>query len=141
MRNIDLFDEYVALILCQLYESFPVKTTLDVRKISGHTGLDEYGRICAPDGRPSKEAEIAYSTIEWLVDSGYVRSERPNPYTGYHGCVLTSQGLEVLKATPESVKVKETTGDKLVRFVSEGSLEMAKDAAKAAITFGIGSLR
>ena len=136
MQNIELFDQYVALILSQLYESFPVKRGLETRQLTGHTESNEYGAICAPDGRPSKEVEVAYATIEWLAETGYIRTESSRHLFGCSGCVLTSLGLHLLKATPESVKVKEAIGDKLVRLVREGSIDLAKDAAKAIIALG-----
>lgn len=140
MRNIDVFNEFVAVILAQLYESFPVKEDLDVRTISGHTDENEFGIICAPDGRESKEAQVAYSTIEWLVDTGYIRADKPRPYRAFRGCVLTAEGLKLLHATPESVQVKETVGDKLVRLVREGTPELARDAVKALLTLGAGGV-
>lgn len=135
-RNIDLFDQYAADVLGRLYESFPVKCQLDVRNITGHAETNEYGAICAPGGRPSKEAEIAYATIEWLVDTGYIRADHRSPGFSFQGCVLSPRGLEVLKSVPESVKVKETIGDKLVRLLREGSIDLAKDAVRAAISAG-----
>lgn len=138
MQNIDLFNEYAAVILAQLYESFPVKDDLDVRKITGHADVDEFGAICGPGGRRSKEAETAFATIEWLLDSGYVRAEdRRYPY-GFARCVLTAEGLRLLNAMPESVRTKETAGDKLSRLVREGAVEFARDAAKALLTLGAG---
>ena len=131
MQNIELFDQYAALILSQLYESFPVKRGLETRQLTG-----EYGAICAPDGRPSKEVEVAYATIEWLAETGYIRTESSRHLFGCSGCVLTSLGLHLLKATPESVKVKEAIGDKLVRLVQDGSIDLAKDAAQAIIALG-----
>ena len=136
-RNIELFDEYTARILSRLYERFPVKCALDVREITGHTDIDEYGAIVAPDGRKSKEAEIAYATIEWLAETGYLRADDANPPYGYRLCVLSARGLELLKATPQSVRMTETLGDKLVRLVAEGSMDLAKDAVRATIAVAV----
>lgn len=136
MRNIDLFNEYVAVILAQLYKSFPVKDDLDARKISGHEEEDEFGVIRAPDGRVSKEAEVAYHSVEWLVETGYVRSDEHRYLRAFGGCVLTTEGLRLLQATPESKKVTEAAGDKLVRLVREGIGDQARDAAKALMTLG-----
>ena len=137
-RNIELFDEYAARILSRLYERFPVKCPLDAREITGHTDTDEYGAIVAPDGRVSKEAGVAYATIEWLAETGYLRADDAHPPYGYGSCVLSARGLELLKATPQSVRVTETLGDKLVRLVAEGSMELAKDAVRAAIAIAVG---
>ena len=136
-RNIELFDEYTALILSRLYEHFPVKCRLNVREITGHSDTDKFGVIVAPDGRESKEAEIARATIEWLADTGYLRAENASPPFAYMSCVLTARGLELLKATPQSVSLKETIGDKLVRLVGEGSMDLAKDAARAAVALAV----
>lgn len=131
MTNIDLFDHYAALVLGELYENFPVARDLDTRKLTGHADTDEYGAICGPDGRPSKQVEIAYHTISWLVDAGYVRCRDQRPLYGFSGCVLTAEGLRLLKATPESVRVKETIGAKLARLVREGSIDLAKDIIRS----------
>ena len=138
-RNIELFAEYTARILSRLYERFPVKCPLDVREFAGHTETDEFGVIVAPDGRTSKEAEIARATIEWLAETGYLRAENASPPFGYASCVPTARGLEVLKATPQSVRLKETLGDKLVRLVAEGSMDLAKDAVRAAVALAVGA--
>lgn len=138
MRNVDLFNEYAARILARLYESFPVKTDLDAREITGHKDMDEFGSICAPDGRSSKEAEVAYATIEWLVDTGFVRADDRRPPLGFVRCVLTAEGLRLLQATPESVRITETAGDKLSRLVREGAFELARETTKALLTLGAG---
>jgi len=135
--NIELFDEYAARVLSQLYEQFPVKTGIDVRKLTGHVDTNEYGAILSPDGQRSRQAEIAYATIEWLVETGYIRCKKAAPPYGYSQCVLTAKGLEILKATPASVQSGKTIGDRLVQFVREGALDLAGDAVKAALAAGI----
>ena len=136
MPNIDRFDKYVALILSRLYEQFPVKADIDVRRLTGHDEMDDTGVIRAPNGNESREAEIAYATIEWLIDTGYVRATEPHYPIGFRGCVLTAEGLRLLKAVPGSVQISETVGDKLVRFVREGALDLAKDLVKGALAIG-----
>ncbi len=140
LMNIELFDEYVARILSHLYESFPIKVHLDARSITGHEEIDEMGQPLDERGQPSKRFDICLATIDWLVDSGYIRTDGRGQY-GYDLAVLTARGLEVLKATPESVKVKISIGEKLVRLVKEGSIDMAKEAAKAAIAVGVGVMK
>ena len=138
MRNIDLFNEYAARILGQLYEKFPVKDDLDVRSITGHTDVNEWGAICAPDGRESKEAQVAYATIEWLADTGYIRADDRRYPFGFARCVLTAEGLRLLEATPESVQITETAGDKLVRLVKEEAIGLARDTVRAILSLGTG---
>lgn len=133
MPNIDRFDKYVALILSRLYEQFPVKTDIDVRKLTEISDTDDFGALLAPDGKESRDARIAYATAEWLIDTGYVRAKEPHYPIGFRACVLTAEGLKLLKATPASVHLTETVGDKLVRFVKEGALDLAQDLVKSAL--------
>jgi len=136
MHNIELFDEYAAKTLAQLYQTFPVPTNLDARNLCGHHDIDEYGHFLDEQGNPSKAFDIAKATLDWLVESGYIRVQHTSQ-VGYQYAVLTAAGLEVLKASPESLKVKETLGDKLVRFTKEGSISLAKEVAKTAISTGV----
>ena len=139
MQNIELFNEYVARILAQLYESFPVKEHLDVYKLTGLSAEDPDPRevMHAPDGSKLKEAQVAASTIDWLVETGYIRADtRCYPWE-YLGCVLTAKGLKVLRAVPDSVKTKETFGDHLVRLTKEGASEKVKDIIKMLFTLGV----
>ena len=136
MPNIDRFDHYAALVLSQLYADFPVKADVDVRTLTGHSDTDEFGALVAPNGKESREARIAYATIEWLIDTGFVRAAEPQHPIGFRACVLTAEGLKLLKATPASVHLTETVGDKLIRFVKEGALDLAKDLVKSALALG-----
>ena len=135
MRNIELFDEYAARIFADLYQSFPVRKPLDARKLCGHAEHDEYGRIVDERGEPSKPFEIARATIAWLQDTGYIRGTDLHVW-GLSQAVLSPMGLAVLKSVPSSLKVEESTGDRLTRMVREGSYEGAKDLVKSAITTG-----
>ena len=136
MQNIDLFNEYAARILAQLYEIFPSKQTLDARTISGHTDVNRFGIICAPDGSESKEARLAYDTIEWLVHNGYVRADSLLDGRLAYGCRLTEQGRKVLRAVPEKVQNTETRGRKLVRLIKESSIEAAISCVKEILMRG-----
>lgn len=137
MANIDLFDEFTARALAVLYESFPRKCVLDARQLAGHLATDDYGGVLDDEGRPSLRFEIAKATIEWLTDTGYIRANGVTPW-GLREAVLTPAGLVVLKASPESLKATETIGERIARFTREGSIELAREAAKAAISAGVG---
>lgn len=125
-----MFDEYAARVFGLLYESFPAKRRLDTRRLTGHADEDEKGTILSPDGRPSKDVEVAWATIEWLVETGYIRSKDSYYLRSFSGCVLTAEGLRLLKRTPDSVALRESAGDKLSRMVREGALDLAKDVLK-----------
>jgi len=134
-RNIDLFDAYAAAILADLYEAFPVKIPLDATKYCGHGDIDEFGVPVDPNGNPSKAFDVAKSTIEWLMETGYIRGEGFWQY-GAKPSVLTPMGLAVLKAVPESLNVKETTGDKLVRLTGAGASDAAKEVIRTTLATG-----
>ena len=132
-RNIDHFDQYAAQVLGNLYEAFPVKCSLDARELSGHFGEGEFGEIVRPDGRPSKEAEIAYATLEWLMEADFIRCEDRNPPYGAAKCVLTVRGLEVLKAVPDRIQAQETLGDRLANLARSGSLDAAREVVRTVL--------
>ena len=134
-RNMELFDEYAARTLADLYEAFPVKKPLNASDYCGHSEINDYGEPIDENGNPSKASHIARATIEWLIETGYIRSDGMWQY-GAKPAVLTPMGLAVLKAAPESLAVKETTGDKLVRLIRAGSADAAKDVVRAAIAGG-----
>lgn len=135
MQNIDLFDQYTAQILAQLYAAFPVKQPLDARKLCGHSAMDEYGAVLDDQGARSKHFEVARATIEWLAETGYLRGGQMDKF-GIDRAVLTALGLNVLKALPESLRMGDSTGDRLVRLVREGSFDIAKDLVKSALSTG-----
>lgn len=137
MANIDLFDEFTARALAELYEAFPRKTWLDARVLAGDSDVNEFGQVIDGHGQPSARFEIARATIEWLIDTGYIRAAEMDRY-GAQQAVLTPAALLVLKAVPGSLKGHEAPGEKLVRLLREGSIALAKETAKAAISSGVG---
>ena len=136
-QNLDLFNEYVAIILSQLYESFPVKTEISAFQISGMT-TEEFSRIRSTEGAEPQRMEVACSTIEWLLESDYIRGCR-FVHRVFEHCVLTDKGLRVLRSTPESLqKPKEPFGESLIRLVKEGSMDAAKGIVTRLLTLEIG---
>ena len=136
MQNIELFDEYVARTLGMLYGSFPIRIGLDALQMSGNPEVDDFGVPIDARGKRSKAFDVCMATIEWLIDTGYIDCKERDQY-GYSRCALTARGLEILKAVPESVQAQETIGEKLFYLIRKGSIELAKEAAKAAISAGM----
>ncbi|MFA7597221.1 MAG: hypothetical protein WCY92_12790 [Novosphingobium sp.] len=135
MKNIELFNEYAAAIFATLYERFPVKQSLDAREICGHHTVDDFGGVVDDSGRPSRAFDIALSTVEWLGDNGFIAlGDRHN--FGFRDVVLTAKGLETLNARPDSLGGKESFGERILRLLREGSIEVAKETGKAAIAYG-----
>lgn len=137
MDNIDCFDDFVAAILADLYRAFPVPAFLDARTLSGHLEVNAFGAIVDENGNRSRRFEIAKATLDWLAESGYIRSTERLPY-GHRNAVLTASGLHLLKAVPASLQQRESLGERLVRFVREGSLSLARETAKAVLAEGVG---
>ena len=105
-------------------------------KMSGNPEVDDFGVSIDERGKRSKAFDVCMATIEWLIDTGYIDCKERDQY-GYSRCALTARGLEILKAVPESVQAQETIGDKLFYLIRKGSIELAKEAAKAAIRAGM----
>lgn len=139
MKNIELFDEYVAKIFGDLYENFPIPIAVNACKISGYEDTDEYGTPVDSEGVAVKDFEVCKATIDWLIEAGYLRAKNGNQY-GYSQCVLTAKGLEVLKSVPDSVVVKTSLGDKLIVALRKGATGAATEAGKTAIRIGAGLL-
>ena len=135
MTNIDLFDEYAARIFAELYQSFPVKRSLNANQLSGHHEFNEFGVVVNENGEPSKQFEIAHGTIQWLWETGYIRGDSVSQ-TGMFNAVLSPVGLAVLKATPASLTAEVSTGEKLTTLVKDGAFDTAKDLVKSALTAG-----
>lgn len=135
--NIELFDEYTGKMLAELYQKFPMPVYLDIRDVSGFLEVNEYGTVLDGNGNPSKEADIALATLEWLIESGYIKTRDTRSNYGFGRCVLTAKGLEVLKASPDSLKEKKYLGDMLVTAVKSGTTDSVKEMTKLIISKGI----
>ena len=93
-QNIDLFNEYVAIILGRLNENFPVRQDLMAWEISGHTRPKGYGDLFYSgkddsedvDEQKQKQMQIAFSTIDWLVENGYVGLSSVEGYRSTAAC-------------------------------------------------------
>lgn len=129
MRNIDLFDTYTAKIFAQLYEAFPMPCHLDAQKISECPGIDDFGVM-----RP--QAEVCLATMRWLQDAGYIQCDEVTQYA-LIGSVLTAKGLEMLKAMPDSINGKTPMGEQIAKLVKTGSMDLAREVTKAAVSYGI----
>ena len=140
MQNIDLFNDYTAAILSKLYSQFPVKNGIDARQLCGHSDVNDFGLVLDERGQPSKAFEIAVSTMEWLTDYGYVSYANRTSYA-FSQAVLTAKGLEHLRRSSDALKSKETLGERLTRFVSDGSKEFARETVKTLLSMGVDAVR
>ena len=139
-KNIDIFNKYTGEILKLLYENFPVCYDLNISDIINNTSIKT---TYAQD----KIELICSETVYWLRDSGFITFAQPQEKlhsimryeaTPQFMCViLTAKGLEILKQTPDSIKPKETLGDKLVEAVSKNASTVVSDIVSTAISGSI----
>lgn len=132
--NIKKFDELTGQILGVLYESFPVPRVLllndlipDGMSFDERIGFDV----------PNDDGEFLFASIEWLAQSGYLRYKQKIQSTGYTECVLTGKGLEVLKATPDSLSTESSLGEQLVDASKTGAKSLIGDLAGQALSIGV----
>ncbi|HCU0895063.1 hypothetical protein GVN99_15435 [Serratia marcescens] len=137
--NIDLFNEITGKTLAFLYENFPLEKTILVKNLIDDAPLD----VVLENGAtvPSKECEIAFATVKWLIGAGYI-SAKIYPYTAFGDAVLTAKGLELLKLMPDSLT--ESFGDTLLAAskgaVTEGTKDVIGQVTSKALTAGLSIL-
>ncbi|MFM5138451.1 hypothetical protein [Aeromonas rivipollensis] len=146
ISNIEKFDITVVLALAELYTRFPVRQYLASSKFivtedGEHAeGLspEAEGLLYAEDPYLNdpyfKRKEFAFESLKWLVDAGYIHGN-PSAYDGISSAVLTAKGLEVLKATPDSLQ--GSLGERLVEAVKADSREVGRSVLGQIIGFGV----
>ena len=103
MNNIDEFNHYVALIMGDLYASFPVKK--DIELSSYPSNRDDFDEAF-------DSMIIATSTAQFLCEEGLIKCDEINQQCVINA-ILSTKGLSVLSKVPISVKNKQTIGEKL----------------------------
>lgn len=131
--NIDLFNEYTGRTFAHLYEHFPIEKSIPIRLIVGSDVLHEETANGAM--KPTKECEIAFGTVKWLHETGYITAT-PHPYESFSNAVLTAKGLELLKLTPDALK--SSIGDRLIDACKKGASESLVKLSSTALTSGLG---
>ncbi|MCA8285785.1 hypothetical protein [Burkholderia vietnamiensis] len=133
--NIEKFDLLVAKLLANLYERFPVATGV---------AADAYGVNASDYFRfdDSVDPDIAYeldffcNTLRWLRRADYIHyADEINGGT-FNGVVLTAKALEILKATPQSLRQSKPLGDYLVDSARSGATDALKQGVTAALSAG-----
>lgn len=133
------FNEITGKTLAFLYENFPLEKTILVKNLIDDASID----VTLENGVtvPSKECEIAFATIKWLIEAGYI-SAKGHPYASFSDAVLTAKGLELLKLMPDSLT--ESFGDTLLAAskgaVTEGTKDVIGQVTSKALTAGLSIL-
>lgn len=132
VSNIEKFDDYAGRIFAELYQRFPMPYTLspgDFMEVTHHTHENGGGTFL------SEDAKFFVATSNWLISAGYVSATKQLT-TGTREAVLTSKGLEILKATPHSVSQKSSLGEALISSVAEGGKDVTKGLVAQAFSLG-----
>ncbi|MDT8428484.1 MAG: hypothetical protein RQ757_06930 [Pseudomonadales bacterium] len=122
MKNIDLFNEFAARVMADLYEAFPKRVPIDFVALSGSAGVDEYGY-------PGPKCEICSETVGWLISQGYVEATDIDLYTASQAR-LTEKGYTTLSAVPSALKTKDAAGAQIVRMLKAGAKVAAIETLK-----------
>ncbi|WP_460415336.1 hypothetical protein [Pseudomonas sp. microsymbiont 2] len=141
LENIARFNEMTGKIFACLYLSFPVPTSLwpnatgvEAKYVDGITA------DCPPSLDNRNDFDFFHSTVGWLITTGYLtadRDDQKNVLRGYNNAVLTAKGLEVLQATPDSLKPSESLGDKLANASKSGAKEILRSTTEIALGIGV----
>jgi hypothetical protein len=128
--QIELFDRCAAIVFAKLYESFPLRITIDYYDvpISLFEESDSSSLV-------AHKFEIYEATIRWLREAGFIWA---GDVDRGKACdmVLSPKGLEVLKVPSSISKKPETLGQLLVEAVKNGAKDVAKNGVSAALTAG-----
>lgn len=137
--NIERFDEMSADILAFLYDNFPIHKSvspeivgLRVIKYSEYDTTTGQREIIS--GEVDPETQFFYSTLEWLVESGFT-SIKPSS-NSKRKYVLTAYGLQALKHAPKPSLGAETLGEKLSAATKAGTKTVASEILNQALSIG-----
>ncbi|QWZ78767.1 hypothetical protein [Aeromonas sp. FDAARGOS 1419] len=149
VSNIERFDIIVVLALADLYSRFPVRqylasskfiVTEDGEHIDGLSPEEEWlmrDKNTRLDDPYFKRKKFASESLKWLVDAGYIHGTSLE-YEGINDAVLTAKGLEVLKATPDSLQ--GSLGERLVEAVKADSREVGRTVLGQIFGLAVGLL-
>lgn len=134
--NIDEFDNAVGLILAELYQSFPIRIIVEPIIPDSISALDPSAE--GSDQHYFRHVAIFKFTMSWLIQAGYIWSEKQDGVDELHGifkeCVLSAKGLEVLK-TPDSLN-GISIGAQLQKAAKDGVLSSVKSLTQKALGIG-----
>ncbi|MDP9587414.1 hypothetical protein [Burkholderia ambifaria] len=127
--NIDRFNKHASEAFAILYASFPLGCSL----CPEHFDVPQDGHGSVSDD----DAEFVSSTIRWLQEEGYVRSQTSTFDGSFHGAVLTGKGLAVMKLIPDALSNPAPLGEQIQSAVKTGATVAAKSLLNAALDAGI----
>lgn len=133
MSHIESFNRCTALILGELYRAFPFRKQISSKSLPEGIFDDIDGEDF--DGVFERLA-VFEKTAKWLVDAGYIWADEMRDST-LNGAILSTKGLEVLKAMPEPLSSGETLGDRMGGLVKAGSYSLLSKVVDKALSIGV----
>lgn len=116
-----LFNELSAIILYSVFEKFPVAIEFSIEDF--------------PSFNTVENSDVFYDTFKFLSNENYINFQH-QVYGGFIGVTLTSKGLCVLNAVPDSLKEKKSFSLSLKNALKNGSEEVLADTMKKLFAFG-----
>lgn len=117
MKNIDIFNEFVAKIFNKLYDEFPIGVDIEVCNFINK-------EINPFSLEVPKECKILENTFYFLKDEGFITYKEGNNHY-FLDVRLTSKGLALLKRTPKSIG-KNSFIDTIKHWLKEGNMELVR---------------
>lgn len=130
--NIEKFNEIVGIIFGKLYESFPLKIDLLSIEVIGEPLQYSDGIYSDELCTTVEDHRFFLDTVDWLMTNGYLAGTMSS--ASCHRAVLTAEGLEVLKAIPDSLETP--LGDRIKETLKTESKEALRSLVSQ--TLGIG---
>jgi hypothetical protein len=116
--NMRDFNEITALILGQLYTSFPIPMKLDEDALASALGLQNRH---APMSSERPFDHLLSHTVQWLTNEDFIRSLHPIPLARL---VLTAKGMAAMNVVPPSLS--RPLGSELAEATEQASTEGGK---------------
>lgn len=128
-NNMDLFNLYAAKIFDSLYSQFPVRNDIIAAMFLDEEERDNEDHI-----------KIFCGTVDFLARENFIIYETRFYGNTYSDVCLTSKGLSVLNAIPESINEKEPFITKIRSALKSCGNEVMKTAIQGLIKFGVSQI-
>ena len=141
MENMEIFNLTVADVFGRCFENFPVRIEIDSLEVASRiVELYEDREIMESTDILEREAEVVFSAINWLIDSGYLWSRASTGDLDFFGVTLTPKGLEVMNSIPTSLERKESFGSIFSKGLKNLGAQTAIESVKVALALGAGQI-
>lgn len=136
LSNPELAEQQIATLFVTLYESWPVRMTIDAQQVTGVT-FDIDSLYDTPSAPVPKEWTICSELFIWLENEGYITTDgvRGNIWT-LGRTQLTHRAIETMKALPDPLNPdkKRTLMDAIVDVSKEGGKQARNQVISLAMS-------